>query len=178
MKGTFQSITIVGNLGQDPEVRSTASGQAVGNLNVAVTDYDGKDQGGQIQTHTEWFRVVVFGKMAENAQLYLSKGSKILISGRMKTRKWQDQAGNDRYSTDLFANDMQFLGGGQGQQQGQQPQQGNQPQQQQARQPQTQGQSAATSGRNYAPQGNPDQQTPPPPQSNFDDFDDDKMNVA
>jgi single-strand DNA-binding protein len=154
-KGTWQKTTIVGNLGQDPDVRATASGTAVANLSVGVTDYVGKDQSGQPKHETEWFRVVVFGAMADNAAKFLSKGAKILVSGRMKTKKWQDQSGVDRYTTELVADDMQFMGGGQQQGQAggyQQPQNApQQPQQQSAHQQPPQRQ-AATQQAQAAPQ--------------------------
>ena len=110
-KGTFQHINIVGNLGQDPEVRATQGGTSVANLSVAVSTYAGKDQQGQPVEHTEWFRCTVWGAQADNAGKYLSKGSKVLLTGEMRTRKWQDQNGQDRYSTELHAKDMQFMGG-------------------------------------------------------------------
>jgi single-strand DNA-binding protein len=146
-KGTWQKTTIVGNLGQDPDVRATASGTTVANLSVGVTDYVGKDQSGQPKHETEWFRVVVFGAMADNAAKFLSKGAKVLVSGRMKTKKWQDQSGADRYTTELVADDMQFMGGNQQPQNApQQPQQQSayqQPQQPQAAPQQAPAQSSA-----------------------------------
>lgn len=139
-KGTYQSTTIVGNLGQDPEVRATASGTSVANLSVAVTSYAGKDQ----PEHTEWFRCTVWGAQADNAGKYLNKGSKVLIVGEMRTRKWQDQNGQDRYSTELHAKDLQFMGGAPSASNSpQQPQQGQQYQQPPAQQNAPQGQAKA-----------------------------------
>ncbi|MBB3191706.1 single-stranded DNA-binding protein [Halomonas cerina] len=108
-------VILIGNLGQDPEVRFTPSGTAVANLNLATTDTWTDRQSGQRQERTEWHRVVMFNKLAEIAQQYLKKGSKLYVEGRLQTRKWQDQNGQDRYSTEIVANDMQMLdsrGGG------------------------------------------------------------------
>ncbi|KXS39951.1 MAG: single-strand DNA-binding protein [Halomonadaceae bacterium T82-2] len=108
-------VILIGNLGQDPEVRFTPSGTAVANLNVATTDTWMDRQSGQRQERTEWHRVVLFNKLAEIAQQYLKKGGKVYIEGRLQTRKWQDQNGQDRYSTEIVCNDMQMLdsrGGG------------------------------------------------------------------
>lgn len=102
-------VILIGNLGQDPEVRFTPSGSAVCNLNLATTDTWNDRQSGQRQERTEWHRVVMFNKLAEVAQQYVKKGSRLYIEGRLQTRKWQDQSGNDRYSTEIVANDMQML---------------------------------------------------------------------
>ncbi|MEO1872529.1 MAG: single-stranded DNA-binding protein, partial [Cobetia sp.] len=102
-------VILIGNLGQDPEVRFTPSGSAVCNLNLATTDTWNDRQSGQRQERTEWHRVVMFNKLAEVAQQYVKKGSRLYIEGRLQTRKWQDQNGNDRYSTEIVANDMQML---------------------------------------------------------------------
>ncbi len=109
-RGVNKAI-IVGTLGQDPEVRYTASGSAVANISVA-TNENWKDRNtGEMQERTEWHRIVMFGKLAEIAQQYLKKGSQAYFEGRIQTRKWQDQSGNDRYSTEIVANEMQMLGG-------------------------------------------------------------------
>ncbi len=105
---------IVGTLGQDPEVRYTSSGSAVANLSVATNESWKDRQTGEMQERTEWHRIVMFGKLAEIAQQYLKKGSQAYFEGRIQTRKWQDQSGNDRYSTEIVANEMQMLGGRQG----------------------------------------------------------------
>ena len=107
----INKVILIGNLGQDPEVRFTPSGTAVANLNLATTDTWMDRQSGQRQERTEWHRVVLFNKTAEIAQQYLKKGSKVYIEGRLQTRKWQDQNGQDKYSTEIVANDMQMLDG-------------------------------------------------------------------
>jgi single-strand DNA-binding protein len=105
----INKVILIGNLGQDPEVRFTPSGTAVANLNLATSDTWTDRQSGQRQERTEWHRIVLFNKTAEIAQQYLKKGSKVYIEGRLQTRKWQDQNGQDRYSTEIVANDMQML---------------------------------------------------------------------
>ena len=110
-KGTVNKVIILGRLGQDPEVRSTASGTQIVNLNVATNEIGKADDQGQRQELTEWHRITIFGRMGENAAQYLRKGSMVYIEGRLQTRKWQDQNGQDRYSTDIIANEMQFIGG-------------------------------------------------------------------
>lgn len=108
-KGVNKAI-IVGHLGQDVELRNTANGAAIANLSVATKEtWKGKD--GQKQEATEWHRIVLFGKLAEIAGQYLKKGSLAYFEGRIQTRKWQDQQGNDRYSTEIVANQLQMLGG-------------------------------------------------------------------
>ena len=109
-RGVNKAI-IVGTLGQDPEVRYTASGSAVANISVATNESWKDRQTGEMQERTEWHRIVLFGKLAEIAQQYLKKGSQAYFEGRIQTRKWQDQSGNDRYSTEIVANEMQMLGG-------------------------------------------------------------------
>ena len=110
-KGTVNKVIILGRLGQDPDVRTTANGTQIVNLNVATTEIGKADDQGQRQELTEWHRVTLFGRMAENAAQYLTKGSQVYIEGRLQTRKWQDQSGADRYSTDIIGNEMQFIGG-------------------------------------------------------------------
>ncbi len=112
-------VILIGNLGRDPEVRYTASGSAVANLALATSDTWRDRQTGEQQERTEWHRVVMFNRLGEIAGEYLRKGSKIYIEGRLQTRKWQDQSGQDRYTTEIVANDMQMLdsrgaGGGEG----------------------------------------------------------------
>ena len=145
-KGSVNKVIILGRLGQDPEMRATASGSQVATLSVATTELGRKDP----QTNqrgpdeTEWNRCVLFGRNAENAAQYLKKGAQIYLEGRLRTNKWQDQSGNDRYTTEIICHEMQFMGGGQQQQPQQQaqPQQGyqqpQQPQQQQYQQAQAQ----------------------------------------
>ncbi|NNE63401.1 MAG: single-stranded DNA-binding protein [Gammaproteobacteria bacterium] len=102
---------IVGTLGQDPEIKYTASGSAVVNVSVATNESWKDKQTGEAQERTEWHRIVMFNKLAEIASQYLKKGSQAYFEGRIQTRKWQDQSGNDRYTTEIVANDMQMLGG-------------------------------------------------------------------
>ena len=108
-------VILIGNLGRDPEYRSSPSGVGVANVTIATSEA-WRDRGsGELQERTEWHRVVFFGKLADVAQQYLHKGSKIYVEGRLQTRKWQDQSGQDRYTTEIVANDMQMLdsrGGG------------------------------------------------------------------
>ncbi len=101
-------VILIGNLGRDPELRYTQAGTPVAQLNVA-TSRRWKGQDGQMQEQTEWHRVVVWSKLAELCNEYLSKGSKVYIEGRLQTRKWTDQNGNDRYTTEVVAQDVQFL---------------------------------------------------------------------
>ena len=129
-------VILVGNLGQDPEVRFMPNGNAVANISIATSE-SWKDQQGQLQEKTEWHRVVMFRRLAEIAGEYLKKGSQVYLEGKLQTRKWQDQQGQDKYTTEIVADQMQMLGGrtggGQGQPQGGgfQPQQQSQPAQQQ-----------------------------------------------
>ncbi len=123
-------VIIVGNLGQDPEVRYMPNGNAVANFTVATSE-SWKDQQGQLQERTEWHRIVVYRRLAEIAGEYLRKGSKVYLEGRLQTREWQDQQGQKRYTTEIVANEMQMLdsrnagtGGNMGAP-AQQPQQGN-----------------------------------------------------
>jgi len=103
-------VILVGNLGANPEVRFTQGGQPVANLRIATTER-WTDKSGQRQESTEWHRVVLFGKTAEIAQKYLTKGRQVFIEGRIQTRQWQDQQGQKRYSTEIVATNMQMLGG-------------------------------------------------------------------
>ncbi len=187
----INKVILIGNLGQDPEVRFTPSGTAVANLNLATSDTWLDRQSGQRQERTEWHRVVLFNKTAEIAQQYLKKGSKVYIEGRLQTRKWQDQNGQDRYSTEIVANDMQMLDGRSGDYQGGGAPQGGYAQQapaQQAPPQQHYGQQPPQQG-GYPSQGAPQRNAPAPqPQQpapnqqnssygapdpgNFDDFDD------
>ena len=131
-------VVLVGRLGQDPEIRLTAGGTQVANLSLATNEAGQKDQNGQREVVTEWHKVTLWGKTAEIAGQYLKKGSLCMIRGKIQTRKWQDQQGNDRYSTEIIANEMQLMGGSdnQGQMQKQAPvQQPQQSYQQPAQQP-------------------------------------------
>lgn len=100
MSGSMNKVILVGNLGRDPEIRATQSGDKVANLNIATSE-SYRDRDGNRQTKTEWHRVVMFGKLAEIAEKYLNKGSKILVEGKLQTRKWQDAQGNDKYTTEI-----------------------------------------------------------------------------
>jgi single-strand DNA-binding protein len=106
---SVNKVILIGNLGKDPETRYLPSGDAVTNINVATTD-TWKDKGGEKQEHTEWHRVAFFGKTAEIAGEYLKKGSPVYIEGRIRTRKWQDKEGQDRYTTEIVGDRMQLLG--------------------------------------------------------------------
>ncbi|MDU6924494.1 single-stranded DNA-binding protein SSB1 [Franconibacter helveticus 513] len=110
-------VILVGNLGQDPEVRYMPNGGAVANLRLATSESWRDKQTGEMKEVTEWHSVVLYGKLAEVAGEYLRKGSQIYIEGQLRTRKWQDQSGQDRYSTEVVVNvggTMQMLGGRQG----------------------------------------------------------------
>ncbi len=113
----INKVILVGNLGADPEVRYSAAGSAVTNARVATTDQWKDRQTGEQQERTEWHRLVFFSRLAEIAGEYLKKGSKVYVEGRLQTRKWQGQDGQDRYTTEIVVNDMQMLdgaGGGMG----------------------------------------------------------------
>ena len=153
-------VILIGNLGGDPEVRYTPNGSAVCNLSLATSESWKDRQTGQPVERTEWHRIVIFGKLAEVAGQFLHKGSKVYIEGKLQTRKWQDQQGQDRYTTEVVVDingQLQMLDSRQdgmsgGSYQQQQPQQ-QQQQQQQQQAPQSQPQAAPAGG--------------------FDDFDDD-----
>lgn len=176
---SVNKVILVGNLGADPEMRYMPSGDAVCNMRVATTDRYTDKQTGQPKESTEWHRVNVFGRLAENCGQYLHKGSPVYIEGRIKTRKWQDQSGQDKYSTEIVAERVQFLpapnrddggyddrsthGGDHPQQQRQQRPQGGPPREQ------TPGQRA----RQQAQGQPPAQQRRAPPSNGFEDMDDD-----
>jgi len=103
-------VILVGNLGNDPEVKYMPNGNAVANLSIATSE-SWKDQQGQMQERTEWHRLVAYRKTAEIIGEYCRKGSQIYIEGKLQTRKWQDQSGNDRYTTEVVVVEMQMLGG-------------------------------------------------------------------
>ena len=175
-------VILVGNLGEDPEVRYMPSGGAAANFSIATSESWRDKATGEKKEKTEWHKISIFGKLAEIAGEYLRKGSQVYIEGQLKTRKWQDQSGQDRYSTEVvlqgFNGVMQMLGGKQGGQQQQapmQPQYNQAPQQQAPMQPQynqaPQQQAPMQPQYNQAPQ----QQAPMQPQYNEPpmDFDDD-----
>jgi single-strand DNA-binding protein len=110
---SVNKVILVGNLGADPEMRYLPSGEAVANLRLATTD-TWKDKDGNKQEATEWHRVSFFGRQAEVCGQYLKKGSQIYVEGSIRTRKWQDKEGQDRYTTEVRGDRMQMLGGRQG----------------------------------------------------------------
>ncbi|NKI19164.1 single-stranded DNA-binding protein [Spongiibacter sp. KMU-166] len=167
----INKVILVGNLGQDPETRYMPSGGAVTNVTIATSETWKDKQTGQPQERTEWHRVVFFNRLAEIAGEYLKKGSKVYVEGSLRTRKWQDQSGQDRYTTEIVAAEMQMLdsrsGGGMGQGGGYEDDgySSSPAPQQQRRSPPPQ---------QAAPQRAPQQPAPSaPPAGGFDDFDDD-----
>ena len=107
----INKVILVGNLGRDPEVRYSPSGAAIANVTIATGEGWKDKQTGEMQERTEWHRIVFFSRLAEIAGEYLRKGSQIYVEGRLQTRKWQDKDGNDRYTTEIVANELQMLGG-------------------------------------------------------------------
>jgi single-strand DNA-binding protein len=147
----INKVILIGNLGADPETKYMPSGNAVTNINIATSESWKDKQTGEQQERTEWHRVVFFARLAEIAGEYLRKGSKVYVEGRLQTRKWTDQQGVDRYSTEIIANEMQMLDG--------------------------RGENSQ-SNTNYAPPRNQNQPQPaaqqaPQPQPGMDSFDDD-----
>ncbi|ECY1824450.1 single-stranded DNA-binding protein [Salmonella enterica] len=177
-------VILVGNLGQDPEVRYMPNGGAVANLTLATSETWRDKADGEMREHTEWHRVVVFGKLAEIASEYLRKGAQVYIEGQLRTRKWTDQSGQDKYTTEVVVGQngtMQMLGHRESQ-----PQQGGQQfsgQPQPQPEPQTpspaakgeckapKGAGKSAKGKNAAPQQPPAQ--PQPPQNEWPPMDDD-----
>ncbi len=111
MASGVNKVILVGNLGADPEMRYTPSGQGVCEMRLA-TNESWMDKSGQRQERTEWHRIVVWGKRGETCAKYLNKGRQVYVEGRLRTRSWEDQDGNKRYMTEIIANDVQFLSGG------------------------------------------------------------------
>jgi single-strand DNA-binding protein len=109
MRGV-NKVILIGNLGRDPEVRYTRDGTPVANLNIATTE-SWNDGSGQRQERTEWHKVVAWGKLAEIAKEYLSKGKQVYVEGRLQTRPWEDKEGVKRYTTEIRADQMVMLGG-------------------------------------------------------------------
>lgn len=105
---SLNKVMLIGNLGKDPEVRYTASGQAVAGFSLATSEKF-KNKSGEWEERTEWHRVTLWGKLAEIAGEYLSKGKTVYIEGRLQTRKWQDNSGNERYTTEIVGDKMQML---------------------------------------------------------------------
>jgi single-strand DNA-binding protein len=110
---SVNKVILIGNLGRDPETRYSPDGAAITNVSIATTRRY-KDSSGQQQEETEWHRVVFFGRLAEIAGEYLRKGRPVYVEGRLKTRKWTDKEGNDKYSTEIVAENMQLLGSREG----------------------------------------------------------------
>lgn len=171
----INKVIIVGNLGQDPETRYMPSGGAVTNCSIATSDTWKDKSTGQPVEKTEWHRIVFFNKLAEIAGEFLKKGSKVYVEGSLRTRKWQNQAGQDQYTTEIVASVMQMLDSRPSNDQGGYQQPAPQQQAQQARQPapqnyQQQPQRGAPGApqHGYAP-SNGQGQAP----AGFDDFDDD-----
>lgn len=168
----INKVILVGNLGNDPEIRYTANGGAIANLSVATSEQWKDRNSGEMREKTEWHRVVIFGKLAEIAGEYLRKGSQVYLEGKLQTRKWQDQQGQDKYTTEVVVDIngvMQMLGGGAGRSGGEanfgQSQGQNQNQGQSYGQPQQQ---------NYQQPNQPQQGGNAQPDSGFSDsFDDD-----
>jgi single-strand DNA-binding protein len=104
-------VILVGNLGADPETRAMPSGSTVANLRIATSESWRDKTSGEQQERTEWHRVALFGRLAEIASEYLRKGSQVYIEGSLRTRKWQDKQGNERFSTEIIGNELQMLGG-------------------------------------------------------------------
>jgi single-strand DNA-binding protein len=111
---SVNQVILVGNLGRDPETRYAPSGDAICNVNLATTDTWKDKQTGEKKEATEWHRVVFFGRLAEIAGQYLKKGSQIYVEGSLRTRKWQDKDGQDRYTTEIRGDEMKMLGSRQG----------------------------------------------------------------
>jgi single-strand DNA-binding protein len=158
----INKVILVGNLGNDPEVRYAANGSAIANISVATTDSWKDKNTGEQQDRTEWHRVVMFNRLGEIAGEYLKKGSQVYIEGKLQTRKWQDQSGQDKYSTEIVASEMQMLGGrGGGSEMGGGG--GYQAPQQRQQAPQQQG------GQQGGQQASPQPAAQPQPSNDFDD---------
>jgi single-strand DNA-binding protein len=105
----INKVILLGNLGKDPEVRSTPQGMTIARFSLATGERK-KDQSGQWVDHTEWHNIVTFGRTAENCQKFLKKGRQAFVEGRIRTNKWQDKEGKDRYTTEILADNVQFVG--------------------------------------------------------------------
>lgn len=170
-------VILVGNIGGDPDVRYMPNGNAVTNITLATSETWKDKQSGQNQERTEWHRVVFFNRLGEIAGEYLRKGSKVYVEGSLRTRKWQGQDGQDRYTTEIVASEMQMLdsrgGDNGGYQQATQQQGGYQQQAPQQAPQQNYQQQAPQQPKPQAPQQPAPQQAAPQQAPNFDDFDDD-----
>jgi single-strand DNA-binding protein len=149
---SVNKVIIIGNLGRDPEVRYTPDGASVTNVTIATTDTWKDKATGEKKEATEWHRVVFFGKLAEIAGQYLKKGRQVYVEGALRTRKWQDKEGQERYTTEIVANEMKMLGSREGM--------SDAP-------PRESGGAGAAAG------GNRPAAAPPPAGGNFNDFEDD-----
>ena len=109
--GSVNKVILVGNLGADPETRSMPSGMTVTNIRIATSESWKDKASGAQQERTEWHSVALFGRLGEIAAEYLRKGSQVFVEGKLRTRKWQDKQGNDRFTTEIIADNMQMLGG-------------------------------------------------------------------
>jgi single-strand DNA-binding protein len=156
---SVNKVILVGNLGADPETRFTPNGDQVTNIRLATTDSWKDKATGEKREATEWHRVVFFGKLAEIAGQYLKKGSQVYLEGRIKTRKWQDKEGQERYTTEITADAMQMLGSRQG---------GGAPEYERS----AGGGSAGGASRSASP-SRPTASAPPAGGNNFGDFEDD-----
>ena len=107
----INKVIIVGNLGNDPEIRTMPNGETIANISVATSESWTDKNTGEKKTQTEWHRIVIYRKLAEIAAQYLHKGSQVYVEGRLKTRKWQDNNGQDRYTTEIQGDNLQMLGG-------------------------------------------------------------------
>ncbi len=160
-------VILIGNLGNDPEVKQIQSGSTVTTLSIATSESWTDKQSGQKQERTEWHRVVFFNRLAEIAGQYLKKGSKVYVEGSLRTRKWQDQQGVEKYTTEIMGNELQMLdsrqdGNGSYQSQGQSQPSYSQP-----------SYSAPQPQQSQRPAPQPQQQSAPPSGPGFNDFDDD-----
>ena len=172
----INKVILVGNLGNDPEVRYANNGNAIANISIATSESWKDKNTGEQQEKTEWHRVVMFNRLGEIAGEYLKKGSQVYIEGKLQTRKWQDQSGQDRYTTEIVANEMQMLGGrggadmggGGAYQGGQQAPQQNAPQPQQSGGFQ-QNQPSQQQGGGFQQQQAPARPAAPQPSNDFDD---------
>jgi single-strand DNA-binding protein len=150
---SVNKVIIVGNLGRDPEVRYTPDGASITNVTIATTDTWKDKATGEKKEATEWHRVVFFGKLAEIAGQYLKKGRQVYVEGALRTRKWQDKEGQERYTTEIVANEMKMLGSREGMSDAPPRESG--------------GNSSAAAG------GNRPAAAPQPAGGNFNDFEDD-----
>ena len=114
MTGSLNRVTLIGNVGRDPDIRSTQSGSEIANFSIATSEYWKDRTTGERKERTEWHNIVIYRKLAEIAGEYLKKGRPVYIEGRLQTRKWQTKEGQDRYTTEIIADQMQMLGGREG----------------------------------------------------------------